>query len=77
MTYFSALASDSVPSDTSIDVHSNHVSAIYALTSLHIPIRSSFMVHEWRITHMELSSKCRSNTKVKSQSYSEELSLSQ
>ena len=38
LAYFSMLASDSVPSDTSIDVDSDHVSAVHALTSLHTPI---------------------------------------
>ena len=31
LTYLSSLASDSIPSDTSTDVESNHVSAMHAL----------------------------------------------
>jgi len=46
LTYLSALVSDFVPSDTSTDVNSDFLSAIDALTSLHAPVRSSFMVRE-------------------------------
>ena len=46
LAYFSALASDSVPSDTSIDINNDLVSIIHALTLLHTTIRSSFTVHE-------------------------------
>ena len=46
MTYLFALASDSVPSDTSADVDSDILSAIDALTSLHTLVKSSLMVHE-------------------------------
>ena len=37
LAYFSALDSDSVPSYTSTDVDSDHVSAMHALTLLHAP----------------------------------------
>ena len=46
MAYFSILASDSVPSDTNSDIDSDPWSAMDALTSLHIPIKSSFMIQE-------------------------------
>ena len=46
MAYFSALASDSVPSDTSIDIDIDPWSAMNVLTSLRAPIKSSLMVHE-------------------------------
>ena len=39
-------ASDSVLSDTSTDVDSNYWSAVGALTSLRVPIKSSFMMCE-------------------------------
>ena len=75
LDYFSALASDSVPSDTSTDVHSDHVSAMHALTSLHALIRSSFMMHGRASgTHWSFF-KCQPN--VRSQSYLEESSLNQ
>ena len=46
LAYLYALASDYVPSDFSIDINSDILSTIDALTSLHTPIRSSFIVHE-------------------------------
>ena len=46
MAYPSALASDFVLSYTSTDVNSDPLSAIDALTSLHAPVKSQFMVHE-------------------------------
>ena len=46
LAYFSAFASDSVPSDTSINVDSNPWLAMDALTSLHAPIKSTLMVCE-------------------------------
>ena len=46
LAYFSTLASDSVPSDTSTDVESDSLSATDALASLYTPVRSPFMVHE-------------------------------
>ena len=46
LAYIHALASYSVPSDTNTDVDSDLVLAIDALTSLHVPIRSSFMTQE-------------------------------
>jgi len=41
LAYFSAFASDSIPSDTSTDVDDDPWSAIDALTSLHVPMKSS------------------------------------
>jgi len=46
LAYFSAFASDSVPSDTSTDMDSDPCSAMNALTSLHTPIKSSLLVCE-------------------------------
>ena len=46
MVYLFALASDSILSDISTDVDSDHVFAIDALSSLHVPIKSSFMTDE-------------------------------
>ena len=46
MIYFSAFASDSVPSDTSTDMDSDQWSAVNALTLLHVLTESPFMVHE-------------------------------
>ena len=39
-------ASDFVPSDTSTDVDDDHWSAIDALTSLHVPVRSSLTAYQ-------------------------------
>ena len=44
LAYFSMFASDSVPSDTSTGVDDNPWSAIDALTSLHVSVRSSLTV---------------------------------
>ena len=46
LVYFSAIASDSIPSDTSTDVDSDQWSAVDALISLCLPIKSSFMVRK-------------------------------
>jgi len=46
LAYFSVFASDSVLSDTSIDVDDDPWSAIDALTSLHVPVGSSFTVYQ-------------------------------
>jgi len=46
LAYFSAFAPDSVLSNTSTDVNSDPYSAMNALTSLCVPIKSSLMVHE-------------------------------
>jgi len=46
LAYFSAFASDSIPSDTSTDVGSDPWSAMNALTSLCAPIKSSLLVRE-------------------------------
>jgi len=46
LAYFSAFASDSVPSDTSTHVGSDPWSAMNALTSLRAPIKSSLLVRE-------------------------------
>ena len=42
LAYFSVSASDSVPSDTSTEVDDDLWSAMDALTSLHVPVKSSF-----------------------------------
>jgi len=46
LAYLSALASNFVPSDTSTGVDSDPLFTIDVLTSLHVAVRSSFMVHE-------------------------------
>jgi len=46
LAYLSALASDSVPSDTSTDVNNDPLSAIDVMTSFQVLVRSSFIVHE-------------------------------
>ena len=46
LAYFSVFASDSVSSDTSTDIGDDPWSAIDALTSLHVPVRSSFLVYQ-------------------------------
>jgi len=46
LAYHSALASDSVPSNTSTNIDSVPLSVIDVLTSLYAPVRSSLMVHE-------------------------------
>ena len=57
LSYFSVFASDSVPSDTSIVVDDDPWSAINALTSLHVPVRLSFTVHEVSVGRNDLSSR--------------------
>ena len=42
LAYFSVFASDSVPSDTSTEVDDDLWSVMDALTSLHVPMKSSF-----------------------------------
>ena len=42
LAYFSAFASESVPSDTSTEVDDDLWPAMDALTSLHVPVKSSF-----------------------------------
>jgi len=46
LAYLSVFASDSVPSDTSTDVSGDPWSAIDALTSLHVPVRSSLTMYQ-------------------------------
>jgi len=46
LAYFSVFASDSMLSDTSTDVDDDPWSAIDALTSLHVPVRSSLTVYQ-------------------------------
>ena len=46
LAYFSAFASDSIPSDTSTDVDDDPWSAIDALTSLHVPMKSSLKTYQ-------------------------------
>ena len=45
LTYFSVLASDSVP-DTSTEVDNDPWSAMDALTSMHVPMRSSLKTYQ-------------------------------
>ena len=46
LAYFFVFTSDSVPSDTSTDVDDNPWSAIGALISLHVPVRSSLTAYQ-------------------------------
>jgi len=46
LAYFFVFASDSVPLDTSTDVGDDPWSAIDALISLHVPVRSSLTVYQ-------------------------------
>ena len=46
LAYFSVFDSDSAQLDTSTDVDDDPWSAIDALTSLHVPVRSSFTVYQ-------------------------------
>jgi len=46
LTYFSVFASDSVSSDTSTDVDNDPWSAMDALTSLHVPMKSSLKTYQ-------------------------------
>ena len=46
LAYFSVLASDSVPSDTSTEVDNDPWSAMDTLTSLHVLMKSSFKTYQ-------------------------------
>ena len=46
LVYYSAFASNSVPSNTSTDVDSDQWPTVDALKSLRVPIKSSFIVRE-------------------------------
>jgi len=46
LAYISVFPSDFMPSDTSTDIGDDPWSAIDALTSLHVPVRSSFMAYQ-------------------------------
>ena len=46
LAYFSVFAFDSVLSDTSTDVDDDPWSTIGALTSLHVPVRSSLTAYQ-------------------------------
>ena len=46
LAYFSVLASDSVSSDTSTEVDNTPWSAMDALTSMHVPMKSSFKTYQ-------------------------------
>ena len=46
LAYLSVFPSDSVPSDTSIDVGDDPWSTIDALTSFHVPVGSSLTVYQ-------------------------------
>ena len=72
LAYLSVFASDSVPSNTSTDVGDDPWSAIDALTSLHVLVRSSLMDIKESMKHKDLYSKSQQDTKAKDQSFSEE-----
>jgi len=76
LAYFFLYASDFVPSDTSTDVDNDPWSAMDALTSLRVPIKSSLMVRKKSETHTKLSLKYQPSGRVKGQFYLEESSLS-
>jgi len=57
LAYFSIFASDFVPSDTSTDVGDGPWSAIDALTSLYVPVRSSLTVYQSVRMRKDLSSR--------------------
>jgi len=46
LAYFSVFATDSVSSDTSTGVDNDPWSAMDALTSLHVPVKSSFKTYQ-------------------------------
>ena len=46
LAYFSVLASNSMPSDTSTEVGDDPWSTMDALTSLHVPLKSSFKTYQ-------------------------------
>jgi len=46
LAYFSMFASNSVPSDTSTEVDNDRWSAMNALTSLHVPTKSSLKTYQ-------------------------------
>ena len=48
LAYFSVFASDVVPSDTSTDIGDNPWSAIDALTSLPVSVRTTFKIAEFK-----------------------------
>jgi len=68
-------ASDSVPSDTSTEVGDDPWSAIDALTSLHVPMRSSLTVYQGVSKAQESLFKVPARRKAKDQSFSEKSSL--
>jgi len=53
LAYFSVFASDFVPSDTSTDVDDDPWSAIAALTSLHVSVKSSLMAYQGPVMHKD------------------------
>jgi len=75
LIYFFVFASDSPPSDTSTNVDSDQWSVVDALTSLHAPIKSSFMVHKKTSDAQGAFFEVPSKRKGQSQFYSGELSL--
>ena len=77
LAYLFALASDSIPSDTSTDKDGDHVSAIDTLISLYALISHSLCCMKRSVMCKEPFLKYPSNTRVKSQSYSRETSKNQ
>ena len=77
LAYLSRFASDSVPSDTSTDVGDDPWSAIDALTSLHVPVRSYLMANQGVSDVQESLVKVQQDAKAKDWSFSKELSPNQ
>jgi len=74
LSYFSVFASDSVPSDISTGVDNDPWSAIDALTSLHVPMRSSLKTYQDVVMRRNQYSWSQQDAKAKDQLFSEELS---
>jgi len=70
---FSVFASDSVPSDTSIEMDDDLWSAIDALTSLHVPVKSSFETYQDAGDAQESVFMVQQNEKAKNQFFSDRL----
>ena len=76
MASFSVFASDSVPSDTSTKVDDDLWSAIDALTSLYVPVKSSFETYQDAGDVQEQYSWSRQNGEARNQFFSDELNPS-
>ena len=68
-------ASDSVPSDTSTEVDNDSWSAMDALTSLHVPMKSSLKTYQDVGDGKNQYSWSQQDAKAKNQFFSERLSL--